>query len=87
MGDGKQFMPKGRGLLALHANAGITFDLERHPPDKPTARGRRGFRPESEWPIVSRLQPNAVGTADIWVLVDGQVKYQARETHGQGRHG
>ncbi len=28
LGSAKQYMPKGRGLLALHSNAGITFDLE-----------------------------------------------------------
>ena len=28
LGGGEQFMPKHRGLLCMHANAGITFNLE-----------------------------------------------------------
>ena len=75
MGRGEQFMPEGRGLLALHSNVGITFDLEA------MRRIHRGTRPRQFSAVVGmvdlkRLLPNAAGVADVWVLIDGQVKFK-----------
>jgi hypothetical protein len=74
MGRGERFMPQGRGLLAMHANAGITFDLAG------IRRIHRGVRPVRlkalvGMPDLSRLLSKAVGTADVWVLADGKVKF------------
>ncbi len=74
MGEGKQFMPQGRGLLALHANAGITFDLDA------IRRMNEGVRPARFQACLGiadlrRLQPKA-GVADVWVLVDGHEKFK-----------
>ena len=74
MGEGKQFMPQGRGLLALHANAGITFDLNA------IRRLNDGVRPTRFQARVGiadlrRLQ-DKVGVADVWILVDGHMKFK-----------
>ncbi len=66
-------MPEGKGLLALHANAGITFDL---------AAMRRRY--SGSWPVRFRTlagladarfrRPNSIGLVSLWVFVDGRLK-------------
>ena len=66
-------MPEEKGLLAMHANAGITFDL---------AAMRRKF--SGSWPVRFRSlaglgdarfrRPNSPGLASLWVFVDGRLK-------------
>ena len=72
MGRGEQFMPEGRGLLGLHANAGITFNL---------LVARRMW--QDTWPTRFRAVAGlasadgtsaGAGMADIWVFVDGRLK-------------
>jgi hypothetical protein len=75
MGRGEKFMPQDRGLLAMHANAGITFDLTAM---RSLHRGTRParFKTLLGMPDLSRMLAKAVGTADVWVLVDGQMKFK-----------
>jgi hypothetical protein len=75
MGLGFQFMPEKRGLLGMHANAGITFDLEA------VRRAHPGAVPE-RFHAVAGL-PNELdafmavgGLADVWVFVDGRLKFR-----------
>jgi hypothetical protein len=69
MGEEKQYMPDRRGLLCMHANAGITFNLAAMRETYPGTRPAR-FR------AVAGAVPSATqeGLADIWVFVDGRVK-------------
>ncbi len=77
LGHGRQFMPEGRGLLAFHANAGLTFDLEAmrrlHPGVRPVC-----FQAVAGLGDASRVFPQLVNAgdalADIWVFVDGRLK-------------
>jgi hypothetical protein len=74
--DGTDYAAPGHGLLFLHANKGITFDLQairRANPDVTLARfcsaaGNVGTA-------------SVVGTAyaDLWVFIDGQVRFRRRE--------
>jgi mono/diheme cytochrome c family protein len=64
--DGIDFTAKGRSLLGLHANAGITFDLGAIR----EATGRKGMR------FTARLGyfgAEGGNKADAWVLVDGNI--------------
>ena len=73
----EQYMPEGLGLLAMHSNAGITFDLEA------IRRAHKGVAlsrfhavaalaarppPPGGWGVVMKL--------DVWVLVDGELKFK-----------
>ena len=78
------YASRGHGLLLLHANNGITFDLEAI---RRTSPGRRPTRfcavmgnVETGW------KENGDGAlADVWVLVDGDVRFKRREiTHYNG---
>jgi hypothetical protein len=66
MGPGGEYMPHRRGLLMLHANAGITFDLERmraiHSGAAPVRFSATAGAPRN-------------GLVDVWVFVDGQLKF------------
>ncbi len=69
MGRGGEYMPEERGLLGLHANAGITFDLAAICKAHPGVTGPVHFR------AFAGLA-NREGLADLWVFVDGQLKYR-----------
>ncbi len=75
MGPGKQFMPEGHGLLAVHANAGITFDLQAI---RQRYRGARLIRFHAVVGMAdaARLLPGVAGMAEIWILTDGRLKYK-----------
>ncbi|MBN1396174.1 MAG: NPCBM/NEW2 domain-containing protein [Pirellulales bacterium] len=64
-----QYMRERRGLLAMHANVGLTFDLEEICNSHPSVVRPRGFRAQ-----VGLAHEN--GTADVWVFVDGELKYR-----------
>jgi hypothetical protein len=64
----KEFMPENRGLLGLHANVGITFDLE-------AIRQRHGGRHISRFHAVSGKEKETL--AEIWVFVDGRLKLRS----------
>jgi hypothetical protein len=76
MGPGKQFMPDGRGLLGLHPNAGITFRLDA------MRRAYAGAVPARFRTVVGMADahrwaenPDEVLRVDVWVFVDGRLKW------------
>ncbi|MBN1396120.1 MAG: NPCBM/NEW2 domain-containing protein [Pirellulales bacterium] len=75
MGKGEQYMPSGRGLLGMHASTGITFDLEA------MRKTFVGVRPASFQATIGlgdgpRTYPELSGMADIWIFIDGQLKWK-----------
>jgi hypothetical protein len=70
-----ELSPRGYGMIGMHSNCGITFDLHAiraRYPDKKIIRfhslvGNLESRAESK---------TATHTADAWVLVDGQLRYR-----------
>jgi len=62
----------GKPCLIMHANLGITFDLERIRERFGGQVDLKAFRSQSGFKI-PRFDNNKV---DFWVLVDGQVRYQ-----------
>ena len=73
MGRGEQYMPDRRGLLGLHPNTGITFDLEAVRKRYPNIRPSR-FR------AVAGVACNE-NVIDVWVFVDGNVKLRRSGLH------
>lgn len=73
--DDRQYMPDGRGLLGLHANAGITFDLKAIRSEHEGTRPAR-FRAVAGLADGPRKFEDAVGAADIWIFVDGQLVWK-----------
>lgn len=76
-GDSEELTPAGLGLIGMHSNSGITFDLHamrtRHP-DRTIARFRA---------LVGNLEskaelPGDRHTAEAWVLVDGQLRHHRK---------
>jgi hypothetical protein len=66
--DGDRYMPKKRGLLSMHANAGITFNLKAmrdlFPGQSPARLRATGG--------VARV----TGLADLWFFVDGRLVWK-----------
>ena len=73
---GIDYSSPGHGLLLLHANKGITFDLEAIRRRIP-ARNWCGFCAVAG---ERETDPATTDLADIWVLVDGQVRFQRRRS-------
>ncbi len=69
MPRGGEYMPDNRGLLCLHANAGITFNLELIRNTHPSV-----LRPARFRAFVGLANPQ--GLADVWVFVDGQLRFR-----------
>jgi hypothetical protein len=77
IGPCEPLMPDKRGLLGIHANAGITFSLEamRHI--------HAGVRPARFRAVVGVANPH--GVADFWIFVNGRPQFrqtQLRQTTG-----
>ena len=75
IGAGRQYMPENRGLLAFHANSGITFDLGAMRETYPGMRPSR-FRATAGMIDVRSIDPRADGLADVWVIVDGRMRFK-----------
>jgi hypothetical protein len=78
LGRPQALMPEGRGLLGMHANVGITFDLEQ------MRKMYRDIRPERFRTIAGvadarHVIPEVDGSADLWVFVDGSLKWRRTE--------
>ena len=75
--DGIDYAVAPHGLLLLHANAAITFDLAA------IRRANPGFKPVRFRTVMANTEPYSEyghpGYADLWVLVDGQERYKRRE--------
>jgi hypothetical protein len=78
--DGVDYSSAGHGLLFLHANKGITFDLGAIRRANPGCKLLR-FRTVAGNTEFGSEQGKAV-YADVWVLVDGQTRFRRREING-----
>ncbi|MBU4272135.1 MAG: NPCBM/NEW2 domain-containing protein, partial [Planctomycetes bacterium] len=76
----RQLMPEGRGLLCMHANAGITFNLEAIRKIYPGASASR-FRAVAGLADSRIHAPAFDGMVDLWVLVDGRLKLKRVGLH------
>ena len=74
-GQGEEFMPERRGLLGMSASSGITFSLDAMRKTYHGARPAR-FRAVAGMASDRDVYPNVAGLADLWVFVDGQVKFK-----------
>ena len=70
----EELSPQGYGLIGMHSNCGITFDLHAIRAQHPNKKMVR-FR-SSVGNLESKLESYA---ADAWVLVDGQLRYHRKE--------
>jgi len=68
--DGVDYSAKGHGVLGMHANKGVTFDLAA------IRRLNPGYRPTKFLAMAGNTADSLVG---IWVFVDGQKRFQRRE--------
>jgi hypothetical protein len=78
---GIDYAASGHGLIFMHANNGITFDLEA------IRRANPGLKLLRFHAAVGNVEPvsergEIAGYADVWVLVDGQVRFRRREING-----
>jgi hypothetical protein len=78
--DGVDYSSAGHGLLFLHANKGITFDLGAIRRANPGCKLLR-FRAVAGNTEFGSEQGKAV-YADVWVLIDGQTRFRRREING-----
>ena len=69
--DGIDYQTGGRTCIFMHANTGITFDLDAFRVIYPGARILR-FSTQAG---LSENTPNPTGVA-FWILVDGEIRYQ-----------
>jgi hypothetical protein len=77
VGQGEQFMPERGGLLGLQSSQGITFNLAAMRKMYPEVRPAR-FRATAgvaDSQSVHEMLPDD-GLSDIWVFVDGRVKFK-----------
>ncbi len=78
---GVDYASSGHGLLYMHANKGITFDLEAIRRANPGCKVLR-FRA-----VAGNTEPWSVNgekvLADLWVFVDGRVRLERREINGR----
>jgi hypothetical protein len=78
--DGTDYASSGHGLLFLHANKGITFDLEAIRRANPGCKLLR-FRAAAGNTETGSEKGKAV-SADLWVLVDGESRFRRRGVNG-----
>ena len=78
---GIDYAASGRGLIFLHANSGITFDLEAIRRANPSSKLLRFRATAGNTEPMSETGKEAV-YADVWVLVDGNVRFRRREING-----
>jgi hypothetical protein len=80
-GNGQNYMPSGRGLLCIHANAGITFDMEA------MRKAHPGWMPVKFAAVAGNVfdfaktakTDNYNESADVWVFVDGKLRFHHSE--------
>jgi hypothetical protein len=76
---GVDYASRGHGLLFLHANSGITFDLEAIRRAHPDCRLMSFRATAGNTEMAPEQGPPA--WADLWVLVDGQERFKRREVN------
>ncbi|MBN1394605.1 MAG: hypothetical protein JW959_06250, partial [Pirellulales bacterium] len=72
MAPADKFMPGGGGLLCLHANTGITFDLAAMRKMHDGVRPSR-FRATAGMAAPGPKLADPYGKADLWIFVDGRL--------------
>ena len=82
MGPGEQFTPKRGGLLCLCPNAGVVFSLEA------MRRTYREAAPSRFRAVAGMIDnrarvPAADGLADVWIFVDGHLKFKREQLRPQ----
>ena len=72
VGEAREFMPEGRGLLAMCSNAGITFDLDGI---RQVFRGSHPTRFQATVGLVdsSHISPRPDSLVDLWIFIDGRL--------------
>ena len=73
IGNPKQFMPQGLGLLALHPNASITFDLKAIRRTFSINKPMR-FRAVAGIADARFRRPVSEAMVSLWILVDGRLE-------------
>jgi hypothetical protein len=75
--DGIDYAGSGHAVVALHANKGITFDLDA------VRRANRGWKLVRFQSVAGNAEQHSEKGgnvhADLWVFVDGQVRFKRRE--------
>lgn len=72
-GNSEELSPDGHGLIGMHSNSGLTFDLHAIRAQHPNKRVVR-FRA-----LVGNLESKSGAyPADAWVIVDGELRYSRR---------
>ncbi len=74
IGEGSEFTLEKRGLLGMHANAGITFDLA-------AIRNVHELQVEKFHATAGKRYATS---ADLWVIVDGQPAWKAKKIINNG---
>jgi hypothetical protein len=83
MGRGERYMPNGLGLLALATNKGITFDLAAIRREYPGVRPARFRATAAVADARGAGFHDGLQVADVWVLVDGQLRLGRRQLRPQ----
>ena len=78
---GVDYAVPGHGLISLHANSGITFDLEAIRRANPSSKLLRFRAMAGNTEPLSETAKETV-YADVWVLVDGHVRFRRRQITG-----
>ena len=78
--SGVDYASSGHGLLFVDANKGITFDLDAIRHANPGYKLLR-FR-ATAGNTENESEQGLLRTADVWVLVDGEVRFRRREING-----
>lgn len=77
--DGQRYGHGGKPCISMHANIGLTFDL-----DAIRKSYRRNIRHFTSQIGIADLNEPTPCNADFWVLVDGQVRYSLRQYKEKG---
>jgi hypothetical protein len=77
--DGIDYARGGHGLLHMHANLGLTFDLNAIRKANPGWKVRRFLAKVANLESLSKEGVNQSQGADYWVLVDGQPRDRRRQ--------
>jgi hypothetical protein len=72
---GERFMPDSRGLLCLHPNVGMTFDLGAMRAAYRDSRPSK-FHAMAGLAEAAGTELNIDGEAELWVIVDGRTKFR-----------
>jgi hypothetical protein len=85
--SGLPYMPQGKGLLCIHANGGITFDLEAVRKKNPGWTAAKFTATAGNLFDLTKPDPpeDYNEKAEIWVFVDGKLRFHKNEvSHADG---